>query len=101
MLAEILRDVVKDDVDFALMVFGDEGADNILEAVSKYVPLGQIPANLATIALGYLAAKYGDRIHPRLRAVGAGMLIRGIGDTVGDFIDQMFKSIMAGIKTTA
>lgn len=94
MIVELIRGSLVDDVDAVLFIGSVETADKILDWLRTWVP-AEIPDEILAALAGYAMIKYGDRVHPKLKPVGAGLLVRAIGAYVG----SIFETIVGSLPT--
>lgn len=94
MIHEFIRESVTDDVDAVLFIGSVETADRLVDWLRGWVP-ADIPDEILAAIAGWLMVKYGDRLHPKIKPVGAGLMVRAIGAYVGSIFETIIGSLPA------
>lgn len=92
MIHEFIRESITDDVDAVLFIGSVETADRLVDWLKSWVP-AEIPDEILAAVAGYVMVKYGNRLHPKIKPIGAGLMVRAIGAYVGSIFDTIIGSL--------
>ncbi len=78
---------MKEWMDLAVMGIGAGAKGTVVGLINKFLPGLEVGSDVAAVVAGGLLYKFGGRIHPLVRKLGAGVLIGAIGQLSSTFIE--------------
>lgn len=94
-IVEKAKSCVEDSTGLLLVIAGQAATTALVEAVRTWAPEvteGVADETVASVA-GFLLFYFGDRIHPRLKSLGFGILLAGIGAWASAWIAPLFEML--------